>query len=51
MIFKIKNDPCCSFWIRQQVEELNERDVVDVLKDLQLLTRVYEAKFQDLLEK
>lgn len=48
MIDSLQDDLCSSFWIKAQAKELNKRDVVDVLNDLQLLTRIFDAKFESL---
>ena len=40
----ITNDPSASHWLKRAVTELWERDVVDVLNDLDVLREVLEAK-------
>ncbi len=46
----IVDDPAASFWLKQAVAELWERDTVDALHDLDVLRELLEAKHRtDLL--
>lgn len=41
---KIKSDPAASNWIKDQLNILVERDVVDALNDLEILTKILNER-------
>ena len=49
---KIKSDIFkeigCSDWLKRAIEELDERDVVDALHDIEALTQVFEQKWREI---
>ncbi|OQW99167.1 MAG: hypothetical protein BWK73_50940 [Thiothrix lacustris] len=45
----ITTDPTASYWLKQAVTELWERDVVDALNDLDVLRDLLEAKHHQFL--
>lgn len=47
----ILRDPATSFWLRQAVAALQERDPLDALHDAQLLHRAMCTRFNTLLQE
>ena len=43
---EITTDPSASYWLKQVVTQLWERDTVDALNDLDILRELLEAKHQ-----
>jgi hypothetical protein len=41
------NDSGCSFWLRDQITKTKGRDVVDVLNDVDLLSRVLHTRYDN----
>ena len=42
-------DPSTSFWLKEQIEKLPERDILDAAFDAELLPRVADKRFKTLL--
>ena len=47
----IKRQPTTHNWIKQQLDELDDKDVVDVLHGLRLLEDVFRMKLNNLTSK
>ncbi len=41
----IKNSPCASFWIKKAYQQLSERDILDALRDVEMLADVLTAQW------
>ena len=44
----IKNSPCASGWIKRAMGELDNRDILDALKDVELLAMILKNKFNEI---
>ena len=52
IIKKIENDPTTSTWLKANLRLLDEeRDVVDVLNELDLMQIIFKLKFKELQKK
>lgn len=38
----------CSHWLFDAIDDLEKRDVVDALHDIEALTQIFEAKWKEL---
>lgn len=38
----------CSFWLAKAIKDLDERDPVDALHDIEALTQIFEEKWKEL---
>jgi hypothetical protein len=48
-IKQILNDPCASFWLKQSLERLLQRDIVDAVHDAQRLANLMQRRCDELL--
>ena len=48
---KIKNDPSASFWLKKQIQETKDRDPVDALSDIEVLSFVLRLRLDGLMTK
>ncbi len=46
----ILNDSSISYFVKESIEKLSNRDVVDVINDLELLHMLFNLKLNDILE-
>lgn len=44
----ILSDPTASYWLKQRIEELQERDPVDALNDIEMLKRLTESRLEEM---
>ena len=42
------DNPATSYWLRRAIQELNNRDIVDVLKDINRLKIYFEQKAKEI---
>lgn len=42
---EILHDPAASHWLKDQIKETAERDVVDALRDAEILVAVLDARY------
>jgi UDP-3-O-acyl-N-acetylglucosamine deacetylase len=42
----IMNDPACSHWLKRQLQETKERDILDALADVEILSDVLKKRFE-----
>ena len=47
----ILNDPSTSNWVKEQIQQLQKRDVVDVLNDLEVLMVYFNGELNVLMEQ
>ena len=47
----IEADLSTTFWMREAIERLNKRDVVDVLAELAILRELFWKKYKESLKK
>lgn len=47
---QILNDPAASNWLKHQVEASKERDVVDALRDSEILVEVLAARYSEVIK-
>ena len=40
------NDPSISYWLKNQIKRINERDVLDALNDTQILIDLLNSRFR-----
>ena len=45
---EIASNPCCSYWLKQAVQDLDARDICDVLDDLERLSDLYKRQWREL---
>ena len=38
-------DPCVSFWLKDAIKSLSNRDTLDALRDVELLHEIWEEKW------
>lgn len=50
LIEGIKSNPSVNNWVKEEIDILDEKDVVDVLKDLSLIEYVFKTKLNDLTQ-
>lgn len=48
---QILNCSGASYWLKQQLVELNKRDISDVLRDLDVLKLVFEKQLDELCDE
>ena len=48
---EILNDYAPTKWLKKAIKDLNERDVVDVLNELEILTHIFKMKFKEITNK
>jgi hypothetical protein len=48
-IHRILTDPCASFWLKQAVERLMQRDIVDAAHDAQRLAMLFQRRCDEQL--
>jgi len=41
-------DPTVSYWLKERIEELKERDPVDALNDIEVLKHLTELRLEEL---
>ena len=41
-------DPCSSYWLKERIKELKERDPFDALRDIETLSWLFEMKVEEL---
>jgi len=46
---ELLNDPTISFWLKDQIQKLSERDILDVARDAELLAKVADQRFKKLV--
>jgi hypothetical protein len=44
----IELDPCSSYWLKQRIQELKERDPFDALRDIETLNWLFEMRAEEL---
>jgi hypothetical protein len=44
----IELDPCSSYWLKQRIKELRERDPFDALRDIETLNWLFEMRAEEL---
>ena len=44
----IELDPCSSYWLKQRIKELKERDPFDALRDIESLNWLFEMRAEEL---
>lgn len=47
----IKTNPTYSYWVKEQIEVLDQRDILDALRDLSKLSQYLRTKFNEELSK
>ncbi len=50
IVDEILNDKSSSFFIKEAIEKLEKRDIVDVLNDLEVLQSIYSLKLETILK-
>lgn len=45
-ITEIENDPCTSFWLKDALAKLDNRDPLDSLNDAKLLLEIQQARWE-----
>jgi hypothetical protein len=50
-IKQILSDPCSSFWLKQSIERLLSRDIVDAAHDAQKLADIMQRRCTELLAR
>lgn len=48
LIQEILLAPDVSYWLKQTIEELERRDIIDVLNDIELLHKIFSLKFEEI---
>lgn len=44
----IQLDPCSSYWLKERIKELKERDPFDALRDIETLNWLFEMRAEEL---
>ena len=44
----IELDPCSSYWLKERIKELRERDPFDALRDIETLNWLFEMRAEEL---
>jgi len=44
----IELDPCSSYWLKERIKELKERDPFDALRDIETLNWLFEMRAEEL---
>jgi hypothetical protein len=44
----IELDPCSSYWLKERIKELRERDPFDALRDIETLNWLFEMRVEEL---
>lgn len=44
---RVMQDPSSSFWLKEQIEATDERDVLDVMKDVEILLSIIHQRFNE----
>jgi hypothetical protein len=44
----IEVDPCSSYWLKERIKELKERDPFDALRDIETLNWLFEMRAEEL---
>ena len=44
----IELDPCSSYWLKERIKELKERDPFDALGDIETLNWLFEMRAEEL---
>ncbi len=39
-------DPCISYWLKEQIRESSNRDILDVIKDVELFHNILNLRIQ-----
>jgi len=47
----IFSDPSTSYWLRQQIKDSEERDILDALKDAELLAAILQKRFDHMMSQ
>ncbi|MDD3450915.1 hypothetical protein [Sulfurimonas sp.] len=48
LIQEILLAPDVSYWLKRTIEELEKRDIIDVLDDIELLHKIFSLKFEEI---
>lgn len=48
---KIINDPSASFWLKKQIQNTKDRDPVDALSDIEVLSFILRLRLNGLMAK
>ena len=48
LIEEIRLAPDVSYWLKRTIEELEKRDIIDVLDDIELLHKIFSLKFEEI---
>ena len=44
----IQLDPCASYWLKERIKELQERDPFDALRDIETLNWIFSMRTEEL---